>query len=203
MIIFKIIGMLVVGLFVFVFVAALVGQFWLKSKFKKIIEQAKQNSPHGSQAHRPGQQPIDIEPDQFLSLVKRSYADVSDSVRALRKEISSLGFQEFNVYEIPEMPFSALLASHREDGLFAVIYDAENTAHYDLIAKSKTGAIYTVSNSDKDYRAVSGEHVLKKLLPSNENFSKALDFLQAEKTEDLQILKQGNFEGVLLQSYQN
>ena len=202
MIIFKIIGMFVVGLFVFVFIAAFVGQFWLKSKFKKIIEQAKQNSPHGP-ARGPGQQPIDIEPDQFLSLVKRSYADVSDAVSSLRNEVSSLGFKEFNVYEIPEMPFSAILASHREDGLFAVIYDAENSAHYDLIAKSKTGAIYTVSNSDKDYRAVSGEQVFKKLLPNNESFSKALEFLQAEKSEDLQILKQSNFEGILLQSYQN
>lgn len=198
MIIFKIIGMLVVGFFVFVFVAALLGQFWLKNKVKKIIEQAKQNSPHGSQ-----QQPIDIEPDQFLSLVKRSHADISDSVSALRQEVSSLGFHEFNVYEIPEMPFSSILASHREDGLFAVIYDSGEKPHFDLIAKSNSGAIYTVSNSDKDYRALSGEHVFKKLLASSENFSKALEFLQAEKTEDLKVLKQVNFEGVLLQSYQN
>ena len=190
--------MLVVGLFVFVLVGALIGQFWLKNKFKKIIEQAQKNSPQGSQ-----QQPIDIEPDQFLSLVKRSHADISDSVSALRQEVASFGFQEFNVYEIPEMPFSAILASHREDGLFAVIYDSGDKPHFDLIAKSNTGAIYTVSNSDKDYRALSGEHVFKKLLVSNESFSKALEFLQSEKTEDLQTLKQENFEGVLLQSYQN
>ena len=197
MIIFKIIGMLVVGFFVFVFLLALVGQFWLKSKFKKIIEQAKQNSPINSQ------QPIDIEPEIFLSLVKRSHADLSDSVSALRQEISSLGFNEFNVYEIPEMPFTAILACHREDGLFAIIYDAENTAHYDLIAKSNQGNIFTVSNSNQDYRALSGEHVYKKQLSSSDSFSAALEFLRDEKMEDLQVLQQTDFEGVLLQSYQN
>ena len=189
--------MLVVGFFVFVFLLALVGQFWLKSKFKKIIEQAKQNSPHNSQ------QPIDIEPEFFLSLVKRSHADLSDSVSSLRQEISSLGFNEFNVYEIPEMPFTAILACHREDGLFAIIYDAENTAHYDLIAKSNQGNIFTVSNSNQDYRALSGEHVYKKLLSSNDSFTEALEFLRDEKKEDLQVLQQTDFEGVLLQSYQN
>ena len=189
--------MLVVGFFVFVFLLALVGQFWLKSKFKKIIEQAKQNSPINSQ------QPIDIEPEIFLSLVKRSHADLSDSVSALRQEISSLGFNEFNVYEIPEMPFTAILACHREDGLFAIIYDAENTAHYDLIAKSNQGNIFTVSNSNQDYRALSGEHVYKKQLSSSDSFSAALEFLRDEKMEDLQVLQQTDFEGVLLQSYQN
>lgn len=197
MIIFKIIGMLVVGFFVFVFFAALIGQFWLKNKFKKIIEQAQKNSPHSTQS-----QPIDIEPEVFLSLVKRSHAELSDSVNALRKEVSGLGFTEFNVYEIPEMPFSAILASYREDGLFAVIYDSGNTAHYDLLAKSSQGNIFTISNSEKDYRALSGAHVFKKLLPIRNDFTEALDFLNSEKTEDLQILSQADFEGLLLQSYQ-
>ena len=197
MIIFKIIGIIVVGFFVFVFLLAVLGQFWLKSKFKKIIEQAKRNSPTNSQ------QPIDIEPEVFLSLVKRSHADLSDSASALRQEVSSLGFKEFNVYEMPEMPFTAILACHREDGLFAVIYEAENASHYDLIAKSNQGNIFTMSNSNQDYRALSGEHVYKKLFSSGDSFSAALEFLRAEKMQDLQVLQQTDFEGVLLQSYQN
>ena len=197
MIIFKIIGILVVGFFVLIFFAALIGQFWLKNKFKKIIEQAKQNSPHNPQS-----QPIDIEPEAFLSLVKRSHADLSDSVDTLRKEVSGLGFTEFNVYEIPEMPFSAILASYRKDGLFAVIYDSNDTAHYDLIAKSSQGNIFTISNSEKDFRALSGNHVYKKQLPIRNDFSEALEFLRNEKTEDLYILQQEDFEGLLLQSYQ-
>ncbi len=189
--------MIVVGFFVFIFFAALIGQFWLKNKFKKIVEQAKQNSPHS-----PHSQPIDIEPEAFLSLVKRSHADLSDSVSALRKEVSGLGFTEFNVYEIPEMPFSAILASYRDDGLFAVIYDSGDIAHYDLIAKSSQGNIFTISNSEKDYRALCGNHVYKKILPIRNDFSEALEFLRTEKTEDLHILQQEDFEGLLLQSYQ-
>jgi len=197
MIIFKIIGMLVVGFFAFVFILALVGQFWLKSKFKKMIQQAKQNAPVA------GQQPIDIEPEVFLSLVKRPHADFSDSVNAIRQEVSGLGFTEFNIYEIPEMPFEAILASHREDGLFVAIYDSQNSAHYDLIAKSNTGKIFTVSNSKQDYRALSGEHVFKKMLSPKDGLAQALEFLRTEKMEDLQILHQREFEGILLQSYQS
>ena len=145
---------------------------------------------------------LDIEPEAFLSLVKRSHAELSDSVSALRKEVSGLGFTEFNVYEIPEMPFSAILASYRDDGLFAVIYDSGNTAHYDLIAKSSQGNIFTISNSANDYRALSGGHVYKKILPIRNDFSEALEFLRTEKTEELQILQVADFEGLLLQSYQ-
>ena len=44
---FKIIGMLVVGFFVFVFLLGFFGKFWIRSKLGKMIKEANEMGPAG------------------------------------------------------------------------------------------------------------------------------------------------------------
>ena len=191
--IFKIIGMIVVGFFVFIFVLAIAGKFWLKRKLGEFVKDANELGKSNM--------PFEVAPKINISLIKLSNYLPSEKALKYRRELEQSGFERINWYEVPEMNNVQVMGAYRDDGMFAVIYDSPMSVHYDLLAVNKDNYLMVIKNAQLNMRPVIGSKVMRKQVASSVSIRDALVFFEETLSSAQVILKKSDFENIFLRSY--
>lgn len=189
---FKIIGMLVVGFFVFVFLLGFFGKFWIRSKLGKMIKEANEMGPAGN--------PFEVEQRVNISLVKREAYSPSQAASQLSEQLRQNNFSLLNWYEIPEMQETNILGAHRDD-FFVIIYDKQNTAYFELLAETLNEEIMLLSNAAPDRKMSQYGGVYKKHLPPNTGLDAAIGFLKANVGGTLKPLSRNDFKNLYMRAH--